>query len=146
MSASPPSGNPPGRDFPRRLRGILRERGWTNADAAREGGTSEANIGRWLAGSVPRVRVLEPVARRWGYSTGWLLTGHGDHQAVDPKPETPAELLEAAVRLLRRAQVLLDSTDATAGSPLDEESVEDGAARLQAEPPARPTRKRGAGQ
>src|SRR5690606_34604510 len=52
--------------FAVRLTGVLAENGWSSAEAARRGKTSDANLSRWLKkGIVPDLATLDPIARRW---------------------------------------------------------------------------------
>jgi len=140
--------------FAVRLTGVLAENGWSSAEAARRGKTSDANLSRWLKkGIVPDLATLDPIARRWGYSAVWLLTGEGDRRARPSDPQSPLDLIGEAIGLLRRAALEIQGQAPTPNLapldlPLDQgEAIEEEGRRVAPVPPptTKPQRRRRSG-
>jgi len=66
---------------------VLQESGKTQVELAAIAGTSKGNINHLLTGNTA---TLNPswafeIERKLGYSMKWLIFGHGDKRAVDPR-------------------------------------------------------------
>jgi phage repressor protein C with HTH and peptisase S24 domain len=61
--------------FSKRLKSLIDARGISPYKLGKEIGVSHVAIGNWLEGQVPKSKYLDALARFFGVSMGWLLTG-----------------------------------------------------------------------
>lgn len=79
---------------------------FSKAQLARELEVSNAHVANWLGGQMPRAEHLLTIARRFGVTMEWLLTGHGPSPAVPVRSGEPPGLRQAKVAAERLARQL----------------------------------------
>jgi transcriptional regulator with XRE-family HTH domain len=79
-------------DLGKRVRDLRKKLGMSQAQFAKELGVTKLSVVRYEAGQLPRVAVLDRIARRAGVSMNWLLHG-SDEQSPPVSKLTPAEAL-----------------------------------------------------
>jgi len=99
-------------DVGKRIHRIRRKLGLTQAQFAKRLGVIRGSIARYEAGSIPRLRLLNEIARLGGVTVAWLLQGAEDSNTKEmsllgPRQLNLAEPLSAFLGFLERRATAL---------------------------------------
>jgi transcriptional regulator with XRE-family HTH domain len=96
-------------DVASRIRKVRQALGLTQAQFGQRIGVIKVSVARYEAGRLPRMNVLDSIARLGGVTIEWLLHGPGPEtdrrlpRSEVPEPKLPAPLRDLAVVLERAA-------------------------------------------
>lgn len=100
-------------NFLLRLNSLMERDRLTKAQLARSLGVSNAHVANWLAGQMPRAEHLLTVARHFGVTMEWLLTGEGSTLQAPPRSLDPPGLKQAKAAAEKLARQLGEAEETT---------------------------------
>lgn len=68
------------RQFAARLAELLRDKGWTQAEAGKRFGVTQGTVSDYLKGALPNGDILIIMSRELNTTIDWLLTGRGNRR------------------------------------------------------------------
>lgn len=105
-----------------RIKKILDDEGLIPADLARTAGVSPMAVSYWMDGTTKELKFkyAEPIAKKYGYDTRWIMTGKGPERTSAPEaePGIDTEALQTILAMVLHAVKETENWDPEAISRL----------------------------